>query len=740
MALKGEAKAAYMAKYRAAHKSLRRTRAKIAREERPFIGIDSEGVSFGESVKIGTGDLAQCQRTIFWGAGNAEGDHTFLDGSPYCSSEGILEWLLDLKDRYGDAIFVWFGSSYDATQLFVDLPYKKAFELQHGRPFDRPDMKPRLGRYVLWRGYALSYIKQKCLKISRLRDPRNPRNKKTGHFDFSATITLYDVFGFFQTSFLKAARSIPGCMCKEDEAIIEDGKKSRSNFELGNRAEMQRYTAAELRVLARMMHALRDSLETFDIKLQRWQGAGSIAGALLKSHAAKEHFYAVASKDIGTAQDWAHHAFFGGRIECLQQGRTEKPLYQVDVRSAYPFHMSRLPSMKGGIYREIENPDLDLLAETNCLSMFMVDFEVKVSHDPHTLNKIDGIDGPEFYPLPYRDNRGRITFPPRVRGIYMAEEVRSALEWCRTYEKIYSSKARNPTILSIRFRLEKALIFERGNDEFPFEWLRDMYNERREIVARNEKAGTYDLTEKVIKLGINSVYGKTSQSVGSNDRPPSTACPWYAAAITAGTRAQLLRAALHAPGGIVSFQTDGIVSTKRLGLSEGRSLGQWECETLKGRSIFVQPGVYHLGEKSKHRGIKADLLGTDNFEEWLVEQTDKWAGDGGSAPYPYRYYMTLGAAVASEERWKSAGWWVDGTRELQLDNLGFKRAVPISAAARRKRATGLVKSIPKPAFYHEKIDGEFPLSSPHAPDWLDTDQAMANELELLNEEISFTNP
>lgn len=733
MPLTGAAKRDYQKYYNATKKIIK-----------PFVAIDSEGVSYGDPVKLGD-DFARPQRTIFWMAGNSENGPLTSEGGPFLSTEDILNFLLSLPAHFGPSQFVWFGSSYDATQLFLDLPFEKAWELQNGRPFaDRGLNRQRkqTNRFTFWNGYALSYIKQKCLIAGRLANPDRPYSygsNGTRKLELSQRIIIFDVFGFFQTSFLKAAKSIPGAMTSAEEKILIEGKKSRASFELENRAEMQRYTSVELCVLARMMEKLRESLTDLNLNLTRWQGAGSIAAALLKKHDARKHFAAITSSDLSREQEWAHHAFFGGRIECLKQGRTTRELFSYDIRSAYPYHMSRLPSMDKGTFHHVENPTRKMVENSNVLSMFKVRLDVDVSSEPHSLNQIYGCEGPHFYPLPYRDDGGRITYPPRVFGIYMAEEIRGCLHWIDTMRDFYKNRARNPFEIPIRFIVEEGLIFEPWNDDEPFAWLRDLYDERRVIVEKAERSGDYDLTEKVIKLGINSVYGKTAQSVGSVDRPPGTACPWYAAAITAGTRAQLLRAALRTNrSGIVAFQTDGVVASARLETVTGVGIGQWEFEEITGTSIFVQPGVYQLGKKSKHRGIKADLLGTDDFEEWLNKNAgDKWAAGASSVSYPYRYYMTLGASVASEERWKVAGHWVDGTRELQLDNLGFKRAAPISSELRKKRSQDLVATIPKPAYFHNsEFDGDLPLSAPHRPDWLDPDAGAENELEMLNEEIA----
>jgi hypothetical protein len=591
----------------------------------------------------------------------------------------------------------------------------------------------------------LSYIKQKCLKIARLKNRERPRDDE-GKWRFSHSITIYDVFGFFQTSFLKAASSIPGSMLPEEKQIIEDGKKLRGDFALTDRAKMQIYTGAELHVLARMMEKLRGSMEALDIHLSRWQGGGSIAAALMKKQNSKRHFYEIKTSNLDIAQDWAHRAFFGGRIECFKQGRTQTRLYSYDIRSAYPYHMAHLPSMIGGRFEYVDNPSFLDVQRANVLSMFRIKFDCGVDDFPSRLNQIYGQEGPDFYPLPYRDSAGRITYPPRAYGIYMAEEARGALLWADHFASLYAQRPRNPFKLPVRLQFEAGLIFHPDSDQGEaFGWLRDMYQERRDIVVKSKESGVYDLTEKVIKLGIVSCYGKISQSVGSSASPPATACPWYAGAITAGTRAQILRAVLDGkPGSLVAFQTDGIVTTRPLAICDGPDLGQWEAEKIGGKnasaSLFVQPGVYHFEKQekpvSKHRGIKMDLLGSDDFGAWLDrELTHRWASGISEIEFPYRYYVTLGAATASKERWKFAGFWVDGKRDLKLDNLGFKRAAPISQSARKARATRLVDTIPKPAYYHHPVD-DLPLSEAHRPEWLDDETGLEFETAELNEEIA----
>ena len=89
--------------------------------------------------------------------------------------------------------------------------------------------------------------------------------------------------------------------------------------------------------------------------------------------------------------------------------------------------------------------------------------------------------------------------------------------------------------------ISEALFFIPANPQSrPLAFIRDLFEERARIVANDKN----DVRGQVIKLGINSVYGKFAQKVGQPGKPPAYGCLWYAAAITAGTRRKVMEAAL----------------------------------------------------------------------------------------------------------------------------------------------------------------------------------------------------
>jgi len=229
----------------------------------------------------------------------------------------------------------------------------------------------------------------------------------------------------------------------------------------------------------------------------------------------------------------------------------------------------------------------------------------------------------------------------------------------------------------------------------PYAFVRELYEMRRE--AKSQK--TYDIIELAIKLCINSLYGKTAQRIGGTEtEAPKSCCPYYAAAITAWCRAQLLWAALTNPYAVVSFMTDGIISSEKLGTlpnekevfeagpAEGTivNLGDWECLKLAG-GYFLQSGVYsihHVSGKPKDRTRGTDphkfLLKMNLSELFERKIYPAWAApfDLGN-PYhleiPMRTFITAGAAVASKDRFRLIGRWSEIRRRIDIHTFGVKR-------------------------------------------------------------------
>ena len=83
---------------------------------------------------------------------------------------------------------------------------------------------------VLWKDFAISYVKGKSFDVWRLADPEKPyRGKK---LYTSAHVRIYDVFGFFQSSFSAVVDSMvsSGRATQEEADFIAKMKEKRDQF------------------------------------------------------------------------------------------------------------------------------------------------------------------------------------------------------------------------------------------------------------------------------------------------------------------------------------------------------------------------------------------------------------------------------------------------------------------------------------------------------------------------------
>jgi len=701
---------------------------------RPFVTIDSEGVNIEgydeereHNVRDTLGNplpgknVYPKHRTILWGAkgwkrtytatqlaenpslSRTDGDATpdYWLGSPDkrpLNSFEILEWLTSLPAKfsgvngYSDGVnFVSFSFGYDATQIMQDLPHEKVWEITRKRKFGT---KKNIRGPTFVGIYAIDYLKGKHLKVWKLRDREKPYSIKTDkngdivfdkktegpgkELDYVAYINIHDAFGFYQESFVKATESLVenGYITKEKHDIIKHNKGKRSDFANQPFDQIKNYCALELEALSKALTVLRDGFDKMNIRLSAWSGSGAAAGAWIKKEKLKDEHYSpdIASNDLSLQQIRAHQAYFGGRIELVKQGYDpNRELFVYDIASAYPGALVRLPSMKDGTWQHgegliLSKSDID---DWNMLSMFCVEWN---------FDDIDASGLPvPFYPFPYRvKKKGQILFPGRGKAWIMRDALVAGIEWFR---KMYPKRD-----ISKCIRIKKWSRFYPANNEKPFKGVHDLFRTRKEMKR------LHDIVQKNIKLVINSLYGKTAQGVGSNDGPPSSACPYYAAATTAYCRARLLHFAIRDPHAIVSFVTDGIVSTRKLHNEahaldanvkpEGRDdveLGDWEWKSVKG-GFFLMSGLYALldengeAKTTKTRGFNPHnfVYGKDVLEFFTVDVLDTWkkpmllTKDG-------RHYITAGEACASRELFKLIGLWCNELRSFNVHESGMKR-------------------------------------------------------------------
>lgn len=664
---------------------------------RAFVAIDSEGCNIGLPHSFATDlidtdnisstgnistllsdlydatshRLVQRHRTFLWGASDGISDEWLINEKKEpLSTYEILDFLTGLPGIYDKATYISYAFSYDVAQALAALPLSKLQKIQQ-----------KSHAYTLCMGFAIRYQRGKFLSIAKV------RSEGGDELELEKSITIYDVFGFFQCSFLKAISRIPNVCSKEMLEIIEEGKAQRTEFDTVDITSIKRYTRAELHTLVAMMNSLRNTLEDMELRLKRWNGAGSVASAMLSKHNVSAHYAKIYTTDLPPQQTYAHHAYFGGRIECLKYGRTKNQCWIYDINSAYPHAQLTLPSMVGGAWKLLSEGEI-------CEHDFW-------GYNPLSMIELVWTCKPfPFGPFPYRTKEGAIFYPLSGHGIYTVDEVLGAIN------------ARSKG-MPLTLYYKSAYRFLEGSCVKPFNWIKDYYHLRRDIIMKHRNGeGAYDLTEYAIKLGLNASYGKLAQKVGGSEgKAPVTANPYYAAVITARTRARMLELAMYNPTAIISFATDGITSTVPLPVHccSEKEIGAWEQSTIAG-GLWVQSGVYwHYNQDgkilAKSRGISPAGLQSRLHDEIL----DAWEHGETSIDFLYRQYITVGTSIRSQQWRNIIGYWMSSLRILDLTP-GRKR----KCSGRGNPHQKLIATKPM-----QVVDSHV-LSYPRIPDWVES--------------------
>jgi hypothetical protein len=515
------------------------------------------------------------------------------------STHECFRFLLNQPTRH---ILVCFGLGYDVNNWIRDLP-RSALE------------KLWKEKVCYWEDYRIEWIPGCWFKLKHISGP---------------TVTVHEVFRFFQTSFVKALEAWNIGQPEE----ISRMKGERGTFKRADIENVTRYCLKECELLIELMNQLRAMCKNVNMVPKKWIGAGALANALLNREGVEQHHaydLDIASEEVAEVSILG--AYFAGRIELLHQGIHTR-VNTVDIRSAYPAATLNLPSLDGAslVHRKRFDPTKH--------GIWRVTWDLRS-------------DPPLISPFPVRIKQA-IYWPSAGSGWYHAVEVQAAIE-CG-----YPITVHEGWVL-------------KGSGQKPFAWVPGLFEERQRL-KRSAHPG-----EKVVKLGLNSLYGKLAQGYSLNRRPQWQSYFW-AGYITAATRARVLRAAVKSSG-IVMISTDGIFCQKP-GVRPGANLGGWEFGKVD-RLFAAQAGVYQgitpSQEILKSRGFFA--------AEVDYEQLRKgWESEG--AHYVHHYdskrFMGLGVSLMR----KDFGVW----RTWQTE----KRALILTPERKELSEDGLLTPCPGP--------------------------------------------
>lgn len=496
--------------------------------QRRFLWLDGEGVNHPE--------LSAQSLVLF---GDSDGNH--IRGYDL-RTEALLDFITALHRKHPHAIYVSFAFTYDVNMIVSDIPVDKLTQLQHGET-------------VCWSRYKLTWLVNKWLEVT---------DRRHGN-----TIRIYDTFTFFACSFIKACQQyLPN---DPDVAIVAKGKALRNVFEYSELdTVIYPYWKLEGELGVKLVNALRRSLATAGIIPKSWHGPGAVATALLVTNKIKQHKSVNDDPEVIAA---SQYAYYGGRFEQFHTGYYNGDIYGYDIRSAYPYALTHVPSLCGE-WSKRRHPT----GNTH-----YVLYHIRYARQQFDVTKPN--------PIPLRGKRHEVYYPPINDTWIWGPEYEAASKW---FDNI---------------RYDWVLEYN-DTGERPFEFIHDMYRQRAQWKRDGNPA------QLAAKLGMNSIYGKLAQRVGW-DEDKRTAPPWHqldwAGFVTSYCRAMMLDVMMQAPEHIIAIETDGIYSTVPLNVPIGTELGEYETERYSG-IVYVQSGVYFTRDMNnqwsagKSRGFKNNTL------------------------------------------------------------------------------------------------------------------------------------
>ena len=658
---------------------------KFARAQ--FVAIDGEGWDADEVHEVGYDDELKAPHyvysehayTLLAAYDGRSGNHYELyEGGNRLGLEACLDFLLDVSSRYRNGILVCYGASYDINQIFYDLSRDECRAICEATAKDDA---------IIDRGgkrYLINYRPRKCLKVSRYDNGRHYDAVTKKKIRPDASFTLWDVIGFFQCAFVKTCADWLG---QDNVALkfLSEWKAKRSQFATESIDDIILYNRAENEALVDVMQRLVTAMRhpDVDITLNRWDGAGAVAAALYKKHGMKDYMNDTETNSPAVFAA-ARGAYSGGHIESFKIGYESRPIYHYDIRSAYPSFIRNLPRLDAGRWRHGRSahppPGFTIVRTKWTFPM-----------------------GCPFYPLFYRTRTGTILYPQHGHGWHWYPE------W--SVAKRFHTELRGAGNDAGFFDVKEWWSWEGISEEKPFAWVERLYNRRAEL-KRSCEGGAAQI---VIKLGLNSLYGKMAQQVGYRidedgdlRKPPYFQLEW-AGFVTASARAMVMEAALQQPDDVVSIATDGIYSLAPLYLNTSEALGDWEASTHSALCI-VMPGFYmHEDDGKKWRTYSRGFDKEGTISETRFYR-DQWSRGVTSIPIQQRRLIGLKQALTSEKLWPMRGSWVTSNRRLALDGGNSKRD-PLKG--NQRPYIRLCRTEPR-------LNEDYPaLSKPHALDWKD---------------------
>lgn len=418
-----------------------------------------------------------------------------------------------------------------------------------------------------------------------------------------------------------------------------------------------------------------------------YRGLETVSHGLAKSSNRPGYIESTSKEPINAntniVQDFCSNAYHGGYNSCSEVGYFDKTTHDYDLKNAYPTAMALVPDINW------ENP---IKSEVIRREITLIDFQAAGS----ILNPIASFVG--YCTFEFPENVKYCCIPVNVEGVPV---------YPRTSEGMAGVYVAGPHVY-LALRLGAKVYCDRGY--FLNSRLTEDLRESHSLIAAVSKFvkergqakdfyGKGSLQETLLKVMVNSVYGKNSQNVVQKQTwssfkdsmedigPSCISNPFSAMMTTAIVQCELLAAQneLHEKGfGTYSVTTDGFISDCPIDVLHDLNLYGFKQYMTQARLLFTDGQDPTLWEE-KHRQndlVNFTTRGNVSLESGGVIARNSYKTGFERGSYEDRHALYIGVLdrtgplACTEEKWaslkemltkKSGFFTYEQTRNIRMD-------------------------------------------------------------------------
>jgi len=495
--------------------------------------------------------------------------------------EEIVVFLITTKSH--DAHHIWtFNLTYDATGILKFLPFENLKEIYETNETIYNDIK-------------VFFIPGKLFSVS------HNHNKAT----------LVDAAQFFASTLDMAGKTFLD-EGKHDNPIIDDFKYQDGKDEeyllklfFENKDLIVKYCQQDADLTKRLGELIDTSCyKTYGFRLETYSSNAKIGEKATINHCGTKDFENEEEKIIkvvayprtfekSIVSNIAETSFRGGIFETWRRGSFDE-VTDLDINSAYPSNMIKLPHWGNGGFIEIDDNIISEINTNNQIYKYgWIACEFDCSFIPLAIDK------PEIFeqilndvPITVEATNKKIFYPTGKRRQFI------------TLVEYYFMQKYNficEIIGGYVWKENKSLY------QNPFAWINDIYNKKTEIKNKLGKDAKKNMNYLQCKIGMNGAYGKTVQKIGFNRLLYN---PFYGSYITAMCRIQVSSFIIDnkLENKVINIATDGILINGIFDYSTSEKLGEWEVNYYD-NALVLGNGMLQLTDK---KGIHSKLRGITN--------------------------------------------------------------------------------------------------------------------------------